>query len=347
MADKLRVGIVGAGGIAQHAHIPNYLKVSDRVEIVSICDVVLDMAKKTAEKFDIPNVFSSVDEMLAGPELDAVSICTPNKFHKDASIAALRAGCHVLCEKPPAMSVAEAEEMANAAKEAGKYLTFGFHYRHSKEVDTLKRFVEAGELGDIYAATAIAMRRRGIPGWGVFTNKALQGGGPLIDIGCHMLDTALYLMGYPEPTMVLGATYQELGTRKGVGLLGDWDYQNFSVEDMARGFVKFANGATLVIESAFAANVQLNDEMNVKLMGKEGGANVFPLTIYQERHGALVDVSPVYLPDVSAYEREIKRFVDACLGGEPPISTPEQGVKLQRIINGLYQSAETGETVKL
>jgi predicted dehydrogenase len=154
-------------------------------------------------------------------------------------------------------------------------------------------------------------------------------------------------MGYPEPTMVLGATYQELGTRKGVGLLGDWDYQNFSVEDMARGFVKFANGATLVIESAFAANVQLNDEMNVKLMGKEGGANVFPLTIYQERHGALVDVSPVYLPDVSAYEREIKRFVDACLGGEPPISTPEQGVKLQRIINGLYQSAETGETVKL
>lgn len=347
MTDKLRVGIVGAGGIAQHVHIPNYKKFSDRVEIVAIADVAVDRAKEVAEKMEIAHYFSTVDEMLAGVKLDAVSICTPNKFHAASAIAALQAGCHVLCEKPPAMTVAEAEAMAEAAKTAGKYLTFGFHYRHSQEVETLRRFIDAGELGDVYATTATAVRRRGIPGWGVFTNKALQGGGPLIDIGVHMLDTALYLMGYPEPETVFGATYQKLGTRKGVGMMGDWDWQNFSIEDMARGFIRFTNGSTLVLESAFAANVKDREVMNVKLMGDQGGADVFPLTIYQEKHETLVDITPGYLPTKLPYELEVERFVDACLGGPAPISTPEQGIKLQRIIGGLYASAETGEPVRL
>lgn len=344
---KLRVGIVGAGGIAQAVHIPNYLKCGDDVEIVAIADVAKDRAAEVAEKNGIAHVFATVDEMLAGVELDAVSVCTPNKFHKSATIAALKAGCHVLCEKPPAMTVAEAEAMEKAATEAGKYLSFGFHYRHTKDVEALKRFIDAGELGDIYAGTAIALRRRGIPGWGVFTNKELQGGGPLIDIGVHMLDTALYLMGYPEPVSVSGATYQKLGTKKGVGLMGAWDYENFTVEDMARGFIRFKNGATLILESAFAANVKNSEVMNVKLMGDGGGADVFPLAIYQEKHGSLLDVSPAYLPDTSPYELEIRRFVDACLTGKEPLSTAAQGVKLQRIINGLYESAESGKEVVL
>ncbi|MFB5192047.1 Gfo/Idh/MocA family protein [Alicyclobacillus fastidiosus] len=347
MTKALRVGIVGAGGIAQGVHIPNYQKCGDRVDIVAIADVAVDRAKEAAAKFGIEHHFATVEEMLQSVDLDAVSICTPNKFHASAAIAALEAGCHVLCEKPPAMTVAEAEAMAQAASKADKYLSYGFHYRHTQDVEALKRFIDGGELGDIYAATAIALRRRGIPGWGVFTNKELQGGGPLIDIGVHMLDTALYLMGYPEPDSVFGATYQRLGKKKGVGLLGAWDYENFTVEDMARGFIRFKNGATLVLEAAFAANVQKRDEMNVKLMGELGGADVFPLTIYQEKHGSLIDVKPAYLPDKSGYELEIGRFVDACLGGDAPISTPEQGVKLQRIINGLYASAETGEAVKL
>ncbi|EPZ41595.1 MULTISPECIES: Gfo/Idh/MocA family protein [Alicyclobacillus] len=347
MTETLRVGIVGAGGIAQAVHIPNYQKCGDKVNIVAIADVDLERAKDVAKRYDIPHAYATVDEMLGAQELDAVSICTPNKFHAASAIAALQAGCHVLCEKPPAMTVAEAEAMASAAEKANKYLSYGFHYRHTQDVEALKRFIDAGELGDIYAATAIAMRRRGIPGWGVFTNKELQGGGPLIDIGVHMLDTALYLMGYPEPDSVFGATYQKLGTKPGVGLLGAWDYENFTVEDMARGFIRFKNGATLVLEAAFAANVEQRDEMNVKLMGDLGGANVFPLTIYQEKHGSLVDVKPAYLPDKPAYELEVERFVDACLGGAAPISTPEQGVKLQRIINGLYASAESGEAVKL
>lgn len=347
MAKKVRVGIVGAGGIAQKVHIPNYQKFPDKVEIVAIADVAVDRAKEVAERIGISQYFATVEDMVAGTALDAVSICTPNKFHATSAVTALRAGCHVLCEKPPAMNVAEAEQMTQVAKEAGKYLTFGFHYRHTQEVEALQRFLRAGELGDVYAATATAVRRRGIPGWGVFTNKELQGGGPLIDIGVHMLDTALYLMGYPEPESVFGATYQKLGTRKGVGIMGDWDWQNFSIEDMARGFIRFANGSTLVLESAFAANVKEREVMNVKLMGDKGGADVFPLTIYQEKHETLIDITPGFLPEKSGYELEIERFVDACLGGTQPISTPEQGIKLQRIINGLYESATRNEAVRL
>ncbi|WP_223588898.1 Gfo/Idh/MocA family protein [Neobacillus bataviensis] len=347
MEKVLRVGIIGAGGIARGAHIPNYLKCGDKVQIVAVSDVVIEKAEELAKDFNIPYAFSSYEDMLEEVEIDAVSICTPNKFHYPATIAALKAGCHVLCEKPPAMAVEEAEEMAALAEKIGKMLTYGFHFRHSPHVDTLKRFIDAGELGNIYAAQVTAMRRRGIPGWGVFTNKELQGGGPLIDIGVHMLDTALYLMGYPEPDTVLGVTYQEIGNRKGVGLLGTWDWDNFSVEDMARGMITFKNGASILLETAFAANVEKHDEMNVKLMGDQGGASVFPLKIYQEKHETLIDITPSHLPKEDFHEIELGRFVDSCLNGSEPISTPQQGVYLQQIINGLYESAEKGEAIKI
>lgn len=218
--------------------------------------------------------------------------------------------------------------MADEAKKAGKILTYGFCFRHTQEVEVLKRFMDADELGDIYAARVHALRRRGIPGWGVFTNKELQGGGPLIDIGVHMLDTALYLMGYPEPHTVFGTTYQKLGTKKGVGLLGNWDWQNFSIEDMARGMITFQNGASIILETAFAANVEKHDEMSVSLMGDKGGADVFPLKIYQEKHETLIDIAPSHLPNKGSYELQIERFIHCCLTGEQPISTAEQGVTL-------------------
>lgn len=347
MANVLRVGIIGAGGIAKGAHLPNYLKCGDKVEIVAVTDVVKEKAEELAMEFGIPNVFTNYEKMFKEVEIDAVSICTPNKFHAPATIAALQAGCHVLCEKPPAMTVEEAEQMANEAEKAGKILTYGFHFRHSPEVETLKRFVDGGELGEIYAARVLAMRRRGIPGWGVFTNKELQGGGPLIDIGVHMLDAALYLMGYPEPDTVFGATYQKLGNRKGVGLMGSWDWENFSIEDMTRGMITFKNGASIMLETAFAANVEKHDEMNVTLMGEDGGADVFPLKIYQEKHDTLIDTTPAHLTKKGFHELELERFVNACLLGEQPLSTPRQGVILQQIVNGIYKSAETGEPVKI
>ncbi|QKI83371.1 Gfo/Idh/MocA family oxidoreductase [Kroppenstedtia eburnea] len=347
MTNRLRVGIIGAGGIAKGVHLPAYQKCGEQVSVVAVADVVKENAQRLAEQYEVPHVFDSYEQMLAEVELDAVSVCVPNKFHAPAVIAALKQGCHVLCEKPPAMTPEEAEEMARVAKQTGKILTYGFHYRHSAEVEVLKRFIDAGELGDLYAARVHAIRRRGIPGWGVFTNKELQGGGPLIDIGVHMLDTALYLMGYPQPELVLGSTYQKLGNRKGVGLMGAWDWENYSIEDMAIGMIKFKNGATLTLETAFAANVEKDDVMQVTLMGDQGGADVFPLKIYQEKHGTLLDLNPAYLPSGSDHEREIGRFVEACLTGADALCTPEQGVIVQRIIHALYESARTGEAVKL
>lgn len=346
MQRKLRIGIIGGGGIARMAHLPALKRMDNLVELVAIADTTTAVAEQFARDFDIPHHFASYDEMLDKVDLDAVFVCTPNKYHAPAASAALQAGCHVLCEKPPATTASEAKQMADTAQQFGRILTYGFHYRHAVEVSTLKRFISAGELGEIYAATCLAIRRRGIPGWGVFTNRDLQGGGPLIDIGVHMLDCALYLMGYPRPTAVFGVTYQELGQRPGVGLLGQWDYQNFSVEDMARGMVLLENGASILIDTAFAANVALRETMQVKLMGNQGGAEVFPLRLFQERHGALLDTQPAYQKQSQdCYQLQAEHFVRCCLGEETPVSTPEQGVLITMIVEGLYQSAASGSLV--
>ncbi|ENH96424.1 oxidoreductase domain-containing protein [Gracilibacillus halophilus YIM-C55.5] len=344
---RLKIGLIGAGGIAEDVHLPAYQAISTQVEVVAIADVAYDRAKRLAKQSDVPHAFDSYERMLKEVELDAISVCVPNKFHKDAVIAGLEAGCHVLCEKPPAMNQQEAKSMEAAAHKAGKLLMYGFHYRFQSETQVAKRFIDAGEFGDIYAARVQALRRRGIPGWGVFTNKDLQGGGPLIDIGVHMLDTALYLMGYPEPKMVLGQTHQQLGTRRGVGLLGDWDYENFSVEDMAVGMVTFTNGASLVLETAFAANIESKETMQVSLMGNQGGADLFPLKMYQEKFETLIDVTPAYLPEVNAHQKEIHTFIQNCMTGHITDANANQGTIVQTIIDGLYQSAESGEAIKL
>ena len=343
----MRVGIIGAGGIAAGAHIPNYQNYGPNVEVLAISNHNKERAEVLAEQFSIPSVFENYQDMLDEMKLDAVSICTPNKFHAEQTIAALLAGCHVLCEKPPAITPEEAALMEDISKKTGRILVYGFHYRYSPEVQTLKRFIQEDELGEIYAGTVKAVRRRGIPGWGVFANKELQGGGPLIDIGVHMLDSALYLMGYPEPDTVFGTAYQKLGNRKGVGLLGDWDWENFTVEDMARGMITFKNGSSLLLETAFAANIEASEEMQVSLMGEKGGANLFPLKIFQEKHGTLIDIQPVFLPKRNMYKEEIHHFINAILEGKQNLSTPRQGVILQNIVHALYESALKGEAVKL
>lgn len=347
MNKRIRIGIIGAGGIARKAHIPNYKTYSDLVEVVAVSNHNKGKAVECAENFDIPHAYESYQDMLHEMDLDAVSICTPNAFHAEQAIAALQAGCHVLCEKPPAISVTDAEKMEEEAKKAGKILTYGFHYRFTPEVETLKRFIDHEELGEIYTANAIWNRRRGIPGWGVFTNKELQGGGTLIDNGIHMLDAALFLMGYPEPKTVLGATYNNIGTRPGVGLLGQWDWENFSVEDMARGMVTFTNGASLMIESAFASDIEKREDRQVTVMGENGGAELFPLKIYQEKHETLLDIAPAHLEEQNPRERIIHHFIECIVHNKQPSSTPRQGVIVQNIIEALYKSAKTGESVTL
>ena len=329
----MKIGIIGTGGIATSAHIPNYVKAE--VDVVAVMNRTRANGERVARQFNIPNVYETVEEMLTHEQLDAVSICTPNALHNEQVLLALEAGCHVLCEKPPGISENEAVEMLEAAKRAGKTLHYGFHYRHRADTVLLKRMIDAGEMGDIYAATALALRRRGIPGWGVFTNKELQGGGALLDIGVHMLDLALHLMDYPEPKEVVGHVGQYLGKRPGVGLMGKWDHESLSVEDTARAMITFDTGASLLLDVSYMANVEAEDAMRVECRGTNAGASLFPLTLHTEKHGALFDERPAYLTEHDPYERQIQLFLEACRK-EPNYRQAEEAVILHRIIDRIY-----------
>jgi predicted dehydrogenase len=342
----LRVGIIGSGGIAQSAHIPNYQKCKN-VEVVACCDIVEATAKACAEKFNIPHYFTDYNEMLEKVDLDIVSVCTPNYMHKDPTIAALKAGCHVMVEKPIAMNAAEGREMVETAKKVGRKLAMGLNSRQSSAAQALKRAVDAGEMGEIYYAKAMALRRRGIPSWGVFGEKDKQGGGPLIDIGVHIMDLTLWLMGHPKPTAVSGKCYTKFGNRHGViGIWGQWNVETFTVEDFAVGFVRFENGATMTVEASFAANIE-RDVFDCKILGTEGGCQLDPLRIFTERNQTLYDITPVMLPQVNTYEQNIAKFVQA-VRDDTEVPVPgEQGLMVTEIIDAIYESAEKGREVIL
>jgi predicted dehydrogenase len=353
----LRVGIIGTGGIAQGAHIPGYQR-TEGVELYAACDVIEERARAMAEKFGIPHVFTDYEQMLKLPEVDIVSVCTPPFAHKDATIAALQAGKHVLCEKPMALDGTEAQAMVDAwyaARERyGNRFSVGFQSRFGRQAQTLKRFIDAGELGELYYGRTAALRRRGVPGWGVFTKKSLNGGGPLIDIGVHALDLALWFLGHPEPASVYGVTYRKFGNRSGVyNPWGSWDPKSFDVEDAAFAMIRFRNGAMLQLECSWALNIEKSTSQTV-LCGTEGGAQLHPFKIFQERHGTILDVAvPEGVTegqggrDEPAHVLEIQGFVKAVREGRDPLVRPEQALMVSRIVDAIYASDEAGGAVPL
>lgn len=341
---KLRMAIIGSGQIAQVTHIPNYRSM-ENVEIVGICDTRLDAAKAVAEKFQIPHYFSSHRQMIEELKPDAVTVCVPNKFHYPITMDALEAGCHVFCEKPPAITVSQAEEMEKKAKEKGGQLSYGFHFRSSEQVAFLKKAADAGELGEIYHTEVQWHRRRGIPGWGSFTNKEIQGGGPLIDIGAHMLDSALYLLGYPQISYVCASASSRLGKSAKAGLMGSWDPDKFTVEDSLFGHIGFQNGTSLQIQTSFAINRKERDLRSIRLYGSKLGASVFPLELYGEKNGQLYDQEFPFM-EMRDWHLDLDRnFVQACLGEEELLVTASQGTYVQRVIHMLYESAKSGMPV--
>ena len=346
---SIGIGIIGSGGIARAAHLPGYkAAASEGAVIVAVSDIVEDAARRAAEEFDVPHVYTNYQEMLQRDDIDAVSVCTPNFLHKQPTIDALEAGKHVLVEKPLAINAQEGREMVEAAQRTGRKLQVGFMTRFQSDSQALKRFIDAGEMGDIYFARVQALRRRGIPGWGVFTQKDKQGGGPLIDIGVHMLDLTLWLMGHPQPVAASGKTYTKFGKRDDIlGLMGQWDHTNYTVEDFGVGFVRFDNGATLVLESSFAANQEENGKMNTQLYGTEGGCSFRPLQMYFERHQTLIDVTPRYLPKVRAHEEEIKAFVRAIRDDTPVPVTGEEALMTTQILDAIYASSEADAEVRI
>ncbi|NLP51895.1 Gfo/Idh/MocA family oxidoreductase [Bacillus sp. RO1] len=343
---KLRMGIIGVGGIAQNRHIPTFLKMEEKVAITAISDVNEETAKMVGQKFGISNVYAHYADMFE--HVDAVTICTPNKFHAEITIAALEAGLHVFCEKPMAMRPDECEAMVAAADKSGKQLAIAYHYRFMKESVAAKRLVDADEIGRPIVARARGMRRRKVPGWGVFTNKELQGGGSLIDYGCHLLDLSLWLLGNPKPVEVMGSAYNELSKIPGqVNQWGSFDHETFEVDDHVTAYIKFEGGASLLFETSWSANVK-GDEESVSISGISGGVDLFPFHVNQMKHGMLLNTEADWVPgedDPSLPQAE--NFVNSCLGLEELIVKPQQAMQVSLIIDAIYRSSETGKSVSL
>lgn len=348
----IKVGIIGAGGIAQGSHIPALQKVKD-VEVVAIADINLEKTSEVAQKFNIPNVFTDYKELIAMDELDAVTICTPNIFHKPMSIDALKAGKHVLCEKPVAAKGSDAEEIIATAKANGKFFMAAQVQRFSPITQVLKDFAQRGDFGEIYYVKGGYIRRRGIPGLGGwFTNKALALGGCMMDIGVHALDRMYWVIGAPEPVAVSGIVVQKfkenavdggwppLHTRRGDVFTGVND-----VDDMASGYVKFADGSVLLVEASWAGNCEPYSYL--ELMGTKAGAKITgnDLRIYGEMRDNLVNISPVIPQRVDAFFEEMKHFVECIRTGNEPITTGQEIINVAKIIEAIYKSSETGREV--
>ncbi len=357
MEKKLKIAIIGAGGIATNAHMPSYQEMAN-VEIVAVCDSNMEKAKAFAAEFGIGQVFENYEEVLEMPGLDAVDICTPNYLHSIIAVKALKKGLHVFCEKPDAISVEEVEKMKAAAEESGKILMVMRNNRYMKVSSFLKKYIEAGKMGDIYAARCGWQRRRGIPGkGGWFTTKAQSGGGPLIDLGVHMIDLTMWLMGNPTPVAVTGCTYTKFADND----VSDSEHSSFGeknadgtfdVEDLAIGFIRFDNGACMQIEFSWASNIE-EEQRFFELRGTNSGATwsskTNQLGIYTEEFGKTVD----YLPNLNSGEEfsihgaNLCHFVDVVLNGEEPMFVPQQGVNMIKILEAIYKSAETGKEVLL
>jgi len=295
------------------------------------------------EAFGIERCYTDAEEMLAKESLDAVSVAVPNKFHAPLTLAALESGCHVLCEKPMAMNVAEAEQMAAAARTAGKVLMINFSFRFNAASYALKERVDSGEVGEIYFGRTVWHRWRGMPGFGGwFGNKALSGGGPLIDLGVHRIDLALWLMGHPEPQAVSGNTYDAIARERAVR-----ERKEFSVEDLAAGIVKFRNGATLLVEASWALNIPDRERMLTELFGVGGGIvqrlapKGWAFTSEFVRPGKDGEAEHVAINDFEGHvPSPMEEFVNAIMEEREPLATAEHGVKVQKILEGLYRSAD-------
>ncbi|GGJ01386.1 oxidoreductase [Alicyclobacillus cellulosilyticus] len=355
---KLRIGIIGCGGIAFGKHMPSLQKLNDKVEMVAFCDIVEERARQAAEQFggSGSKVYTDYRELLADPSIDVVHVCTPNADHWYITVDALEAGKHVMCEKPMAKSTAEAKKMVDAARRTGKKLTIGYQNRFRADSQYLYQVCRRGDLGEIYFAKAHAVRRRAVPTWGVFLDEEKQGGGPLIDIGTHALDLTLWMMDNYTPKYAVGTTYHKLGKRRNAAnAWGPWDPDKFTVEDSAFGFVVMENGATIFLEASWALNTLQVDEAKCTLCGTEGGADMIGgLRINGEEFGKLytkeVDFSATGVAffegqSESAADLEARMWIDAILHDEEPVVKPEQALVVTQILEAIYESARTGQPV--
>ncbi|WP_313999573.1 Gfo/Idh/MocA family oxidoreductase [uncultured Paenibacillus sp.] len=350
--NKIRIGMIGAGNIGG-VHIGEFSKLQGECEIVAITDIDQAKVRKRAEENGIPIVTATNEELIGHPEVDAVIVGVPNQHHAPLAIQALEAGKHVLLEKPMGISGDAARQILQASRKSDKVLMVAHQMRWESVPMQIKEQVDRGELGRIYAAKTGWFRRKGIPGWGTwFTQTEQSGGGPLIDIGVHMLDLALYLMGNPKPVSVFGSTYAEFGPkRRGIGTWGTPDWNGvYDVEDLAMAIIKMEDGSTLTLEVSWAVHMDTDNTPFIHLMGAEGGA------AYRGASGKLLtekfdrpSETELRKPDNDEGERlRLSRHFLACIrDGKQPISSALTGFTNNLVLDAIYESSRTGNEVKL
>jgi predicted dehydrogenase len=355
----LRAGVIGAGAIAQNGHIPGFKNAG--AEVIAICDTNLARAKEVAEKHGIPHVFADYKELIALPDVDMVSVGLPNTLHAPVSIAAMKAGKHVLCEKPMTISVADAKKMIATSEATKRVLTVNQHMRFDTTAAAMRDIVKSKALGEVYLAETKWVRQQGIPGYGGwFTNKDLAGAGALMDIGVHMLDMLMYLLDFPEVVRVKGLLRGELG-QQAIGL-GGWGADikskgRFDVDDTAFAVLTLANGAQLRLLVTWAAMGPAEDR--VTLYGKKGGLDrsghygptpTLRQYSFDKAAGKIVESTPdleKYKFEGTAWMKAIGNFVDVVRGKAKLVVKPEQSLQVIRVLEAIAKSAASGQEVKL
>lgn len=357
MSKKLKVAIIGCGGIAVGKHLPSLSALSE-VELVAFCDIAVERAEEAATRFggEGAKVYSDYKKLLSECEIDVVHVCTPNDSHAEITVASLESGKHVMCEKPMAKTTEQARLMLEAAKRTGKKLSIAYQNRFRSDSMYLKEVCQNGELGDIYLGKALATRRRAVPTWGVFLDEEKQGGGPLIDIGTHALDLTLWFMDNYEPKSVTGSVFHKLGSKENAAnAFGPWDPEKFKVEDSAFGFITMKNGATIMLEASWALNVVEFGEAKTLLCGTEGGADMTNgLRLNGEKQSRLYETNINFdAGGVAFFEgneeseavKEARAWVNAILEDKEPLVKPEQALVVTEILEAIYESAKTGKTI--
>ena len=355
---KVRLGLIGCGMIARVKHMKGVAAHSDEVEVVAFCDLIEERAVNYAKAYGAPGakVYTDYKELLKDKTIDAVIVATPNRSHSFITIDSLEADKHVLCEKPMAKTYAEGKAMLEAAKRTGKILTIGYQNRYRNDVTYVKKACVAGDLGEVYTAKAHAIRRRKVPTWGVFLDEYEQGGGPLIDIGTHALDLTLWMMDNYEVQSVTGASFHKLSDQTDQGnAFGNWDPDKFCVEDSAFGFIRMKNGAVIELESAWALNTLEVDEAKTSLCGTKAGADMKDgLRINYIHHNTQVVEKPELSSggvaffsgkEKSAADYEQELFYHIVVDGAEQVVKPAQAAVVTRILEAIYQSAESGKTI--
>ena len=334
--DEVRVGIVGAGAVAQVSHLPAYARISE-ARVTAICDTDLAKARRVASRYNIPHVTRSYEELASLDAVDAVDVCLPNHLHAPASIAALRAGKHVLCEKPFSRSSKEAEQMVAAAEEQGLVLMSGFNNRFREDATVLKRFLSEGELGDVfYAKTGWLMQPADWSGSDWKAKKRYAGGGVLLDLGIQMLDLALWLLEMPKVEAVSAVAHPKPEGQR--------------LETSSAAFLRLEGGRTVTLEVSWGLLME-KDFAYLNLFGEKGAALLNPLRVHREMHGSLVNVTPAVSSGRNtyrqSYENEIRHFVECVRTGAVPVSSARDALTMLRLLEAVYRSAREGREIRL